>query len=212
MGKSIKLSNEKRDAIKDDLIKEYKKKIKFEEEKTKLVDLITKWFDENLDPDIKKLYDKYQKKSGNNIYKNYNYELFNVQSFTFYLDADNWSYRVEIPNVLIGAYGLFKNISSTLLSNRSSSVINKLAVVNNISGAREIINSLQDKIKNINQVKSRLNCALSHINTSNQLKAEFPEAYESFKRLFDEDTGYVKPETKMPNRCDDIEGIRAMLQ
>lgn len=212
MGKSIKLSNEKRDAIKDDLVKEYKKKIKFEEEKTKLVDLITKWFDENLDPDIKKLYDKYQKKSGNDIYKNYNYELFNVQSFTFYLDADNWSYRVEIPNVLIGAYGLFKNISTTLLSNRSSSVINKLAVVNNISGAREIINSLQDKIKSINQVKSRLNCALSHINTSNQLKAEFPEAYESFKRLFDEDTGYVKPETKMPNRCDDIEGIRAMLQ
>lgn len=212
MGKSIKLSNEKRDAIKDDLVKEYKKKIKFEEEKTKLVDLITKWFDENLDPDIKKLYDKYQKKSGNDIYKNYNYELFNVQSFTFYLDADNWSYRVEIPNVLIGAYGLFKNISTTLLSNRSSSVINKLAVVNNISGAREIINSLQDKIKSINQVKSRLNCALSHINTSNQLKVEFPEAYESFKRLFDEYTGYVKPETKMPNRCDDIEGIRAMLQ
>ena len=60
MGKSIKLSNEKRDAIKDDLVKEYKKKIKFEEEKTKLVDLITKWFDENLDPDIKKLYDKYK--------------------------------------------------------------------------------------------------------------------------------------------------------
>ena len=55
MGKSIKLSNEKRDAIKDDLVKEYKKKIKFEEERTKLVDLITKWFDENLDPDIKKL-------------------------------------------------------------------------------------------------------------------------------------------------------------
>ena len=211
MGKSIKLSNEKRDAIKDDLVKEYKKKIKFEEERTKLVDLITKWFDENLDPDVKKLYDKYQKKSGNNIYKNYNYELFNVQSFTFYLDADNWSYRVEIPNVLIGAYGLFENIS-TLIPNKSSYAINKLAVVNNISGAREIINSLQDKIKNINQVKSRLNCALSHINTSNQLKAEFPEAYESFKRLFDEDTGYVKPETKMPNRCDDIEGIRAMLQ
>lgn len=209
MGKSIKLSNEKRDAIKDDLVKEYKKKIKFEEEKTKLVDLITKWFDENLDPDIKKLYDKYKK--CNKICKNYNYELFNVQSFTFYLDADNWSYRVEIPNVLIGAYGLFENIS-TLISNKSSYAINKLAVVNHISGAREIINSLQDKIKSINQVKSRLNCALSHINTSNQLKAEFPEAYESFKRLFDEYTGYVKPETKMPNRCDDIEGIRAMLQ
>ena len=209
MGKSIKLSNEKRDAIKDDLVKEYKKKIKFEEEKTKLVDLITKWFDENLDPDIKKLYDKYKK--CNKICKNYNYELFNVQSFTFYLDADNWSYRVEIPNVLIGAYGLFENIP-TLISNKSSYVINKLAVVNHISGAREIINSLQDKIKSINQVKSRLNCALSHINTSNQLKVEFPEAYESFKRLFDEYTGYVKPETKMPNRCDDIEGIRAMLQ
>ena len=209
MGKSIKLSNEKRDAIKDDLVKEYKKKIKFEEEKTKLVDLITKWFDENLDPDIKKLYDKYKK--CNKICKNYNYELFNVQSFTFYLDADNWSYRVEIPNVLIGAYGLFENIS-TLISNKSSYAINKLAVVNHISGAREIINSLQDKIKSINQVKSRLNCALSHINTSNQLKVEFPEAYESFKRLFDEYTGYVKPETKMPNRCDDIEGIRAMLQ
>lgn len=209
MGKSIKLSNEKRDAIKDDLVKEYKKKIKFEEEKTKLVDLITKWFDENLDPDVKKLYDKYKK--CNKICKNYNYELFNVQSFTFYLDANNWSYRVEIPNVLIGAYGLFENIS-TLISNKSSYAINKLAVVNHISGAREIINSLQDKIKSINQVKSRLNCALSHINTSNQLKVEFPEAYESFKRLFDEYTGYVKPETKMPNRCDDIEGIRAMLQ
>lgn len=209
MGKSIKLSNEKRDAIKDDLVKEYKKKIKFEEERTKLVDLITKWFDENLDPDIKKLYDKY--KNCNKICKNYNYELFNVQSFVFYLDADNWSYRVEIPNVLIGAYGLFENIS-TLISNKSSYAINKLAVVNHISGAIEIINSLQDKIKNINQVKSRLNCALSHINTSNQLKVEFPEAYESFKRLFDEYTGYVKPETKMPNRCDDIEGIRAMLQ
>ena len=209
MGKSIKLSNEKRDAIKDDLVKEYKKKIKFEEERTKLVDLITKWFDENLDPDIKKLYDKY--KNCNKICKNYNYELFNVQSFVFYLDADNWSYRVEIPNVLIGAYGLFENIP-TLISNKSSYAINKLAVVNHISGAREIINSLQDKIKNINQVKSRLNCALSHINTSNQLKVEFPEAYESFKRLFDEYTGYVKPETKMPNRCDDIEGIRAMLQ
>lgn len=112
---------------------------------------------------------------------------------------------------MIGAYGLFENIS-TLISNKSSYAINKLAVVNHISGAREIINSLQDKIKSINQVKSRLNCALSHINTSNQLKVEFPEAYESFKRLFDEYTGYVKPETKMPNRCDDIEGIRAMLQ
>ena len=129
--------------------KEYKKKIKFEEEKTKLVDLSTKWFDENLDPDVKKLYDKYKK--CNKICKNYNYELFNVQSFTFYLDADNWSYRVEIPNVLIGAYGLFENIS-TLIPNKSSYAINRLAVVNNISGAREIINSLQDKIKSINQL------------------------------------------------------------
>ena len=46
MGKSIKLSNEKRDAIKDDLVKEYLEKDNFAEEIEKgriLVDFYADW-------------------------------------------------------------------------------------------------------------------------------------------------------------------------
>ena len=100
MGKSIKLSNEKRDSIKDDLVKEYKKKIKFEEERTKLVDLITKWFDENLDPDIKKLYDR--------ILKDYSF----VFQITHLDDIVDWHDKVVTVKKV-------NNISSITVENKS---------------------------------------------------------------------------------------------
>lgn len=52
-------------------------------------------------------------------------------------------------------------------------------------------------------IKNRTKCALENINTTKQLKDNFPEAYAIFMKIPKED---VKG-----NECDDIEKLRAEL-
>ncbi len=60
--------------------------------------------------------------------------------------------------------------------------------------------------KEIKSIKNKLSCLLDHINTTKQLKDQFPEAYKIFLKL----NGEVEGDNS-DNLCDSFENVRAAL-
>ena len=60
--------------------------------------------------------------------------------------------------------------------------------------------------KEIKSIKNKLSCLLDHINTTKQLKDQFPEAYKIFLKL----NGEVESDNS-DNLCDSFENVRAAL-
>lgn len=61
--------------------------------------------------------------------------------------------------------------------------------------------SLNEEIKIL---ENKITCSLQHINTTKQLKDQFPEAYDAFLKLDQE-------EEDLDNLCDSFENVRATL-
>lgn len=59
--------------------------------------------------------------------------------------------------------------------------------------------------KELKTLENKLSCLLHHVNTTKQLKDQFPEAYKIFLELNDE------VEDNSDNLCDSFENIRASL-
>lgn len=69
--------------------------------------------------------------------------------------------------------------------------------------AKIFVNKMIELDRKASNIKNRTKCALENINTTKQLKDNFPEAYAIFMKIPKED---VKG-----NECDDIEKLRAEL-
>lgn len=70
---------------------------------------------------------------------------------------------------------------------------------------KELIERIQSLVKEQKVLQNKCLCALEQINTTNQLKGQFPEAYEAYCQYIE------KSEGPSENACDSIEDIRAEL-
>lgn len=79
----------------------------------------------------------------------------------------------------------------------------KYGELKNSTEAKLFVNRMIELDRKASNIKNRTKCALENINTTKQLKDNFPEAYAIFMKIPKED---VKG-----NECDDIEKLRAEL-
>lgn len=79
----------------------------------------------------------------------------------------------------------------------------KYGELKNSTEAKLFVNRMIELDRKASNIKNRIKCALENINTTKQLKDNFPEAYAIFMKIPKED---VKG-----NECDDIEKLRAEL-
>lgn len=79
----------------------------------------------------------------------------------------------------------------------------KFEELKNSTEAKLFVNRMIELDRKASNIKNRTKCALEDINTTKQLKDNFPEAYAIFMKIPKED---VKG-----NKCDDIEKLRAEL-
>ena len=79
----------------------------------------------------------------------------------------------------------------------------KFEELKNSTEAKLFVNRMIELDRKASNIKNRTKCALENINTTKQLKDNFPEAYNILM-------GFSKENVK-GNKCDDIEKLRAEL-
>lgn len=171
----MRLTNELRERITKELTKKAREEFQLKIDKLgQMIDVVLKRFTEE---DVLKLDEKYK-----------NYDLFKktkqVSINTLTNNKINLYTYISLNYWYIGFHN--KNVDIVSSDDKIQKMIEEFVSLN----------------KEIEALRRKIECVLYKINTSNQLKEQFPEAYDALKEI------KQKPSE---NLCDSFENIRASL-
>ena len=175
--KSVRLTNSIREQIIKNLMQTVRSKMESQLKKFgKLCDSILM---ESIDKEILEMDEKYPKLLDKRTFVSFNRISTNVELIYQSVPVNKWYSCYETKNIKL------------LQENKEIQDFYKKLI------------SLDKEMKSI---KNKLSCLLDHINTTKQLKDQFPEAYKIFLKLNNE----VESDNS-DNLCDSFENVRAAL-
>lgn len=175
--KSVRLINSIREQIIKNLMQTVRSKMESQLKKFgKLCDSILM---ESIDKEILEMDEKYPKLLDKRTFVSFNRISTNVELIYQSVPVNKWYSCYETKNIKL------------LQENKE---------------IQDFCKKLISLDKEMKSIKNKLSCLLDHINTTKQLKDQFPEAYKIFLKLNNE----VESDNS-DNLCDSFENVRAAL-
>lgn len=176
--KSVRLTNSIREQIVRNLMQTVRSKMESQLRKFgKLCDSI---LIESIDKEILEMDEKYPKLLNKRTYVSFNSISTNVELIYQSVPVNKW-------------YSCYETKNLKLLQDNKE--------------IQDFCKKLISLDKEMKSIQNKLSCLLEHVNTTKQLKDQFPEAYKIFLKL----NNQVENDDNSDNLCDSFENVRAAL-